>query len=242
MSQVAVITGAGAGLGLSLAERFISQGNKVYGLTLTKRHWSRARKRIPSPRFILTQIDVTSETKVKRFLLQLIRKEKRMDVLINNAGYVNQPVKLEKDSLRELHKNLSTNLISVFLMCKYALPFFKKKNQGWIINISSMAGKRAVPSLGGYSASKFGVLALTQAMAKENLDAGFRCITVCPGGMNTEMRVTCFGEEDARRQQSPDFVADKIMEIIGGTIEVPSGGDIVIRHSQVSAINPPPEA
>ena len=60
--------------------------------------------------------------------------------------------------------------------------------------------------------------------------------------MNTQLRTKLFGREDAERQQSTDFVADKIMEIIEGKIVVQSGGDIVIRHGRVTAINPAPEA
>ena len=127
-------------------------------------------------------------------------------------------------------------------MCKYTLPLLKEQKRGWIINIASMAGKRAVPSLGAYSVAKFGVTALTQSIAKENPSAGFRCITVCPGGMNTEMRAKLFGRKDAERQQSADFVADKILEILDGKIQVESGGDLVIRHGRITAINPLPEA
>ena len=166
----------------------------------------------------------------------------RIDVLINNAGYGNKTSRLEKETLKEFQKNLSGNLVSTFLMCKYTVPLFQKQKSGWIVNISSMAGKRAVPLLGAYSASKFGVIALSQSIAKENLSSGFRCITVCPGGMNTAMRAKIFGKDDAARQQSPDFVADKILEILDGTLEVESGGDILIRHGKITAINPPPEA
>lgn len=243
MAQIVVITGAGAGLGLSLAERFVKRGDTVYGATLTKRHWKQARKKISSfEQLLLNQVDVTSEVGVKQFVSKVTRKERRIDILINNAGYANRPTPLENESLGEFKKNLSANLISTFLMCKHTLPFFKKENRGWIINIASMAGKRAVPLLSAYSASKFGVPALTQAIAKENPDAGFRCITVCPGGMNTEMRAKLFGEEDARRQQSTDFVANKILEILEGKIPMPNGGDIIIRHNQIAAINPLPEA
>ena len=103
-----------------------------------------------------------------------------------------------------------------------------------------MAGQRAVPRLAVYSAAKFGVLALSQAVAKENANIDFKCLTVCPGGMNTEMRANLFGWEDASRQQSPAFVADTIYDIYRNKIKVESGGDIVIRHGKVTAIHPCP--
>ena len=243
MNRSVLITGAATGLGLSLAEHFIREGDCVYGVSRTKSHWKEARSRIPErDRFILYQADVSSEPKVKHLISQVFKQAGRIDVLINNAGYANRFVRTEKENIREFEKHFSQNLLSVFLMCKYALPIFQRQNFGWIMNIASMAGKRAVPGMGAYSASKSGVIALGQCIAKENPDAGFKCVTVCPGGINTEMRVKIFGKEDANRQQHPDFVADKIMEILERKIEVPSGGDIIIRHSQVTAINAAPPA
>ena len=244
MNQTVIITGASSGLGLSLAERFCKRGDTVYGVSLSQRNWKEAKRRIgTNARFFLSQIDAASETQIKSFVSKIVKAEKAVDILINNAGYANRPARVEEESLRELQKNISANLISTFLMCKYTLPILKKQKKGWIINIASYAGKRAVPLLGAYSASKFGVVALTQSIAKENLDtAGFKCVAICPGGINTKMREKLFGKEDAERQQSASFVTNKILEIIEGRIAVPSGGDVVIRHGQVTAVNPPAEA
>lgn len=242
MASIVVITGAASGLGFSLSERFLARGDTVYGVTQTKRNWAEAKRRlVNAARFRLKSVDVSSERQVKSFLSKVYRETGRIDILINNAGYANPPVRTEKETLLEFQNNFTHNLLSTFLMCKYTLPIFQKQKEGWIINISSMAGKRAVPRLSAYSASKFGVVALTQSIAKENPEAGFRCIAVCPGGMNTRMRAKLFGREDASSQQSPDFVADKILEIISDRLTVPSGGDIAIRHGKVTAINPPPE-
>jgi 3-oxoacyl-[acyl-carrier protein] reductase len=243
MNRIVVITGAAAGLGLSLAERFVRQGDTVYGVTKTKRHWKDVRKHISDTTQInLSQVDTTSEPIVRKFVSKVRKEAGRIDILINNSGYANRPTRLERETVEEFQRNLSANLIAPFLMCKYTLPIFKKQNAGWIINIASMAGKRAVPYLTAYSASKFGVLALTQSLVKENNGARFKCITVCPGGMNTKMRAKLFGKEDAERQQSSEFVADKILEMIDGKLIVESGGDVVIRHGRVTAINPLPAA
>ncbi len=243
MDRKVIITGASSGLGLCLTERFVEAGDTVYGVSRTQKNWKEAKERVSDPKhFSLHRADVSSEAQVKSLVSKIRKRAGRIDILINNAGYADPPTPLEKESLREFQNNISANLLSVFLMCKHALPIFKAQKKGWIINISSMAGKRAVPFLAAYSASKFGVLALSQSIAKENSNGGLRCITVCPGGMNTGMRARLFGREDADRQQTPDFVADKIMEILEGKIPVEPGGDVVIRHSQVTAINPPPEA
>ena len=117
----------------------------------------------------------------------------------------------------------------------------RKQAHGMIISISSMAGKRGVPNFAAYSASKFAVLGLTQSVAKELKDSGIFCIAVCPGGMSTEMRTKAFGWEDSKKQQSPQYVANVVKDVLMGKIKVPHGGDIVIRNGEITAINAPLE-
>lgn len=243
MNRTVLITGASSGLGLSLAKRFLSSGDTVYGISKTKRHWSSAQEFLSRPRnFFLFRGDISKEATARRLAAKISRQAKRIDVLINNAGYANPPVRIEEEKASEFRKNFQNNLMTTFFMCKYTLPFFLKQGEGWVVNIASMAGKRAVPRLSAYSASKFGVVALTQCLAKENPLPGLHFITVCPGGIDTEMRVKLFGKEDAQRQQSSEFVAEKIFEVVERKINVPSGGDIVIRHRKITAVNPLPEA
>ena len=242
MNRVVVITGASSGLGLSLAQKFVESGDSVYGLSRTRKSWKVAKRAVPdSKRFFLSQVDVTSERAVKQFLRGVYQQTKKLDVLVNNAGYSNRPTRVEDLTLKEFEKTLFANLISAFLMCKYALPIFENQKRGLIINISSMAGKRAVPGLAAYSASKFGMVDFSQCVAKESKSSRINCIAVCPGGMNTKLRARLFGREDAEKQQPTVAVADLILDVINGKIKVGSGGDIVIRHGAITAINPSPD-
>ena len=243
MSRVVVITGAASGLGLSLSRHFLQSGDRVFGVTRTQRHWNSAKKNLKnSEQFSLDCVDVSSESQVRQYLVKIKGVVNRIDILINCAGYGGKLAPVEKLELSEFQNHLSNNLVSTFLMCKHLLPVFKKTNAGWIVNVASYAGKRAVPLMSAYSSSKFGVVALSQSIAKENPKSRFKCVTVCPGGINTSMRVKLFGAEEAQRQQSADFVAEKIVAIIEGKIPIESGGDVVIRHGKVAAINPLPEA
>ena len=242
MKRTVVITGASRGLGLALAKQFIELGDTVFGISRTRKYWPAAKKAVPSDRFKLLSGDITSEKTVKTLLARIKRRTGRIDILINNAGYCAPLAPVEKVSLKEFREHFKQNLDTAFLMCKYAVPIMRKQPQALIMNVSSMAGTRAVPRLVSYSAAKFGVLALSQAVAKENADTGLQCITVCPGGMNTEMRRELFGDEDAARQQTPEFVAGIMTQITEGKLEVLSGGHIVIRHSKITGIFPLPEA
>ena len=239
MNRIVVITGASRGLGLELAKKFIADGDKVFGISRTRKYWADAKKALPSGGFKLFQADITKEKTVKAVLGRIKRTAKRIDILINNAGYCGPLAKVEDTSVKELEKNMTQNLVSSFLMCKFAIPFMKANGNSLIINISSMAGPRAVPRLFPYSAAKFGVLALSQAVAKETEGTGLKCITVCPGGINTKMRRDLFGAEDAAKQQGPDFVANVIDQVVNGKLEVLSGGHIIIRHGKISGIFPP---
>ncbi len=242
MNRIVVITGASRGLGLELARECVGSGDKVFGISRTRRHWAAARRVLPSRDFELLCCNLASETKVKHLLARIVRSAGRIDILVNNAGYCAPLARVEETAAKSLEEHLKQNLMTAFLMCKYTLPVMARQANGFIVNVSSMAGTRAVPRLFPYSASKFGMLALSQAIAKENDGTGLRCVTVCPGGMNTAMRRDLFGDEDAARQQTPGFVADVVLQVIEGKLEVLSGGHIVIRHGKITGIFPPPGA
>lgn len=240
MNRVVVITGVNRGLGLELAKKFAASGDKVFGLDRETGPALRQLERSSSCKILVG--DLASEKNVKAFLTRIQKETKRIDILINNAGYCGPLTRVEDLTLKDFQKHISCNLLSAFLMCKYALPILLKQKQALLINISSMAGTRAVPRLMAYSASKSGILALSQSIAKENPDIGLKCITVCPGGMNTQMRHNLFGPEDAARQQTPEFMADMILQVVDGKIAVLSGGHIVIRYGKITEIAPPPTA
>lgn len=241
MDRVVIITGASRGLGLHLVCKFLENGDMVFGVTRTKESWSEAKRSVRnSNQLFLYQVDLTSEKKVSAFLKTVIKRKGRIDILINNAGYGGKVERVEAITGSEFQRHLNTNLLSQFYMCKHAIPRFRSQHGGLIVNIASMAGKRAVPRLAAYSASKFGVLALSQCIAKENADSGLKCITICPGGMNTKMRSDLFGEEDAKSQQSADYVADVIVNVVNDKTHVESGGDVIIRHGKMTAINKSP--
>ena len=244
MNRVIVITGASRGLGLALSRKFLEAGDRVFGLSKSRRYWKSAKENISAPdRLTLDQVDLTSEAEVKHYVRKLKKQASQIDILINNAGVSGKLLRVEEIPQREIQTVMAANLFSAFYITKHLIPIFRAQKRGaMIINIASMAAIRAVPRLFAYSAGKFGILALSQCIAKENQDANLKSITVCPGGMNTGMRASLFGAEDANRQQTPEFVADVIMQVIDEKIHVDSGGDITIRHGKVTEIRACPQA
>ena len=185
-------------------------------------------------------VDILNKKQVDKFVDNVIDSHNKIDVLINNAGYVNELENTENVTEEEFERCMKTNIYSVFYFLKKVIPIMRKQDSGIIVNIASIAGKRGVPTLSSYSASKFAVIGLTQSVGKELKNTNVICIAVCPGGMNTEMRAKVFGPRDAKKQQDPKFVANVVRDIIIGKIKVPNAGDISIRHGKIIAIDPAP--
>ena len=243
MDRTVLITGATRGLGLALARRFLAAGDRVIGVSRTRERWKEVLRASPhARRFHLYRADLSSEKQILSLVREMTRRGWTPDILINNAGDGSRLARIEDIKPKEFEKTLAVNLTASFLLCKAWIPAMRKRKKGLILNVSSMAGVRAVPQLFAYSAAKFGMMALSQCVAKENADAGITCVTICPGGMNTEMRESLFGAEDAARQQSPDFVADLMLKVVSREIPLQSGSALVIRHSHIWSVEPPPAA
>ena len=243
MNRTVLITGASRGLGLALAVRFAERGDQIFAVSRTEKFWQKAREALPeSPLVHWLCADVTREADVKKIFKTIRKTAGHLHLAVNNAGYGGKLAVIEKTPLLEWQRHLDLNLTASFLVSREALPLIRKSGGGQILNISSMAGMRAVPRLAAYSAAKFGMNALTQALAKENTDFPFKALTICPGGMNTDMRRGLFGAEDAAKQQTPEFVADLIMQIVDNKIPVDNGAAVVIRHGKMAAIQPMPGA
>ena len=124
-------------------------------------------------------------------------------------------------------------------MIKYVMPVMKRNNSGTIINMSSRAGRRAVPKLSAYTAAKFAVRGLTESAAKEVQDTGIKCISISPAGVNTGMRAMVFGQSDAQNQQTTSRITDIISRILLGDLDVSNGSDIVIIKGKEPIIRVP---
>ena len=157
MSKVYIITGSSTGIGWALAEHFGKQGHKVYGLS---------RKLTESPFFTCVPTDVTQKEQVDKAIAEVLSKENRIDVLINNAGM--GMVGAVEDSTQEDILNLfNLNLVGTVQMMTVVLPTMRAQKSGQIINISSIGSEMGLPFRGFYSASKSAVDKVTEAIRYE---------------------------------------------------------------------------
>ena len=172
--MVILVTGTSSGFGLAIRRHLVSKGHKVYGSS---------RNSDGSDPYTLA-IDVRSAKSVQLAVDKIIEREGRIDVLINNAG-MGIGGAAELATPEEVDLQMSTNFIGCTNMCRAVLPYMRSQRKGMIINISSIAGRFAIPYQGLYSASKFAIEGYSQALALETKQFGIKIVCVNPGDFNT---------------------------------------------------------
>ena len=219
-----VLTGASSGIGYALLKYFINEGAIVFGSSRNKRELTKEDEQ----KCNFELLDLSNEDNVKEYVNTIIKKEDEIDILINSAGVAHNLALVEEIDSTMLDSVVRDNLMPTFNMTKYIIPVMKKNNSGTIINISSRAGRRAVPKLSAYTAAKFAVRGLTESVAKEVQDTNIKCISISPAGVNTGMRAMVFGEEDSSNQQTTERISKIISSILLGELQVTNGSDVVI--------------
>ena len=182
--NIAVITGAGSGIGAACTSLFYNAGAE---LILVDKKFENNQINLKKHADKSFTLDITSENDVKNLFKRATKKYGRIDYLINSAGiYREKPiVNLELSDWNEM---LNVNLIGTFLFCKHSIPLLKKSSNGSIVNIASVAGQIGGFVAGAdYSASKAGVLCMTKSLTNQVKDYKIRVNTISPGPIESPM-------------------------------------------------------
>jgi NAD(P)-dependent dehydrogenase (short-subunit alcohol dehydrogenase family) len=186
--KLAVVTGASRGIGLAIARVLAGEGVTLVLVARDRKLLARAAEQIGSGA-VSVAADLTRPADVKRVFATVRRRYGRLDVLVNNAGaFTYKP--FERTTLVDWRRNIETNLTSLFLTTQAALPLFgrsRKRPNGHVVNILSIAGREAFRNCSAYCASKFGALGLTRVLAEELRARRVRVTAVLPGSTNTRM-------------------------------------------------------
>ncbi len=196
--KVAIVTGAGRGIGRAIVERFAVEGAAVVASQRSVEEGRALCERLAGGGAAVQFVpaDVRDEDSVAALVEATVRRFGRIDVLCNNAG-VGLLRSVVETSREQYDDVLDTNLRSIFLCSRYAIPHMLEGGGGSIVNIGSVAGFVGFETDAAYCASKGAVLALTRQMALDYSRRGVRVNCVCPGFVETEqMRVYIESHED----------------------------------------------
>jgi len=178
-----------------------------------------------------TTADISNGSQVKRLAEAVLSKYGRIDILINNAGIaIVKPISAITEE--EWNSTIDTNLKGVFNCCQTVLPSLIKSGHGIIVNIASILGQRGIANYGAYSASKFGVIGLSQALAEEVKPQNVKIFIINPGATKTDLYRQLVDEGDFQSAMRPEKVADKIIDLIRGKIFLSSGEALTIDEGK----------
>lgn len=186
--KVTVITGAGRGIGRTMALAFAKEGAKVALAARTEKEITETAREIESfgGHAVAIPTDLTSEKDVRSLIQETESSLGPIDILINNAAVLKLALITEM-SAADWDELFSVNLRSVFLTCRETLPGMIERGSGRIINIGSMAGRRGYAEQGAYCASKHGLIGLSKVLALETQKHGIRIHVLSPGGVLTDL-------------------------------------------------------
>ncbi len=208
--QVAVVTGAGSGIGKAISLQLASMGATVVLVARDMDKIEKLRKEIEASNGQAEAVscDLLSPEAISSLGTSIAVKYGRCDILVNNAGIAKQSRPLYEVPVADWDLVMSTNLRAPYLMIQALAPLMIKARQGHIVNISSLAGKNPLPNGAVYSASKWGLNGLTYSVAEELRGHGIRVSAVAPGSVNTHFGGSDgHGKDPATRIQPNDVAA-----------------------------------
>jgi NAD(P)-dependent dehydrogenase (short-subunit alcohol dehydrogenase family) len=225
---VALITGAGRGIGRAAAEAFAAAGHAVVLAEVDPRLGEGAERalRRAGHRAVFLRTDVADRRSVERTASAALRRFERVDCLVNNAGVlaVGPFARLAAPALDRV---VAVNLRGLLLMTRALLPAMLRRGSGSIVNVASQLGKSGLGEYATYCASKFGVVGFTEALADELRGTGVQVWAVCPGQVDTQMArkagVSAAGRSGLIR---PESVARTILDLAAHRRRDPSGSAV----------------
>lgn len=218
--KIIIITGASSGIGFETAKGLLNEGHIVY---CAARQVEKM-KELELDGAHIKQVDVTNDTDVALFISTVIAEQKRIDVLINNAGFALFGA-VEDVAMNEARKQLEVNLIAPARLMQLVIPHMRNQQQGLIINMSSLAGKVASQFGGWYNASKFALEGVTDTVRNEVYDFNIKVVLIEPGGIKTN--VTPIAMKNLLQQSGNSVYAAKAKKLAAINRDKYSNPDII---------------
>jgi NAD(P)-dependent dehydrogenase (short-subunit alcohol dehydrogenase family) len=203
--QVALVTCGSKGIGAAIAQALAAAGASVAAT-------SRSGSGPTAPNLIQIKADVRKPEDAERAVRETVNAFGGLDILVNNAG-VGTFGHVSEIAPEEWEQVVGTNLTGVFFCSRAAIPHFRERGGGTIVNVSSLAGKNAFAGGAAYNASKFGLVGMSEAAMLDLRHAGIRVAAICPGSVATELRTT-MRQESQDWMLAPEDVAKVVTDLL----------------------------
>ena len=209
--MIAIVTGGSKGIGLAIARAFVERGMRVVISARSETDLAKAVERLGGgDRVAAIRADVQRAEDAERLVRDAVQRFGGLDVLVNNAGIGRfaHVADMTPDVWREV---MDTNLTGVFYCCHAAIPELRRRGGGYIVNVSSLAGKNSFVGGGAYCASKAGLNAFSEALMQEVRHENIRVSYVMPGSVATDFD---HPSGDARRDDSWKLAAEDVAKVV----------------------------
>ncbi|WP_110933202.1 3-ketoacyl-ACP reductase [Paenibacillus bouchesdurhonensis] len=234
-NQVAIITGAGKGIGKAIAMALAKEGTHLGLIARTTSDLETLQSELKESygiKVAIASADISDQAAAEQAVNTLVAELGGVDILINNAGIAKFGKLVDMDP-KDWERIIQVNLMGTYYMTRAVLPKMIDQNQGNIINIASTAGERGFATGSAYNASKFAVMGLTEAVMQEVRKNNIRVVALTPSTVNTELAVNAglnIGDED--RMMQPDDVA----ELALATLKLPQR--VFVKTAGIWTTNP----
>ncbi|MCR8844584.1 3-ketoacyl-ACP reductase [Paenibacillus sp. SC116] len=234
-NKVALITGAGKGIGKAIAHALAKEGTNLGLIARTSADLEKLQAELQEQYGIRVNIataDVANQESVDQAVAALVGELGQVDILINNAGIATFGTLVDMDP-KEWERIIQVNLMGTYYVTRAVLPHMISQNSGNIINVASTAGERGFATGSAYNASKFAVMGMTEALMQEVRKFNIRVTALTPSTVNTELATNAglkIGDED--RMMQPEDVA----ELALATLKLPAR--VFIKTAGIWTTNP----
>ncbi len=228
-SKTALVTGASSGIGKATAERLATAGYKVYG---TSRRGAQTGQRL----FEMMPLDVTSDDSVETAVSEVIRLERRIDLLVNNAGFGVAPAGAEESSIEQARAIFDTNFMGIVRMTRTVVPHMRQQRSGRIVNIGSVLGFLPMPYGALYAATKHAIEGYSESLDHELRTWGIRVSVIEPAYTKTRFDANLL-EPDSKLDEYREVraaLANKVKEVIEAGDEPSAVADVVLEAASAA--------
>jgi NAD(P)-dependent dehydrogenase (short-subunit alcohol dehydrogenase family) len=186
-NKVAFITGASRGIGKAVALGLAKEGYRICLLSRSKKELQEVANEIDaSQATLIYECDVTNINLVNQVVEDIVKKCGHIDVLFNNAGILRDGT---LENVKDFNDMIQVNLIGAFNVLHAVVAYMKKRQQGYVFNLASLCGKVGYAGIGAYTASKFGLVGLSESLFNELASYNVKVTAICPSYVATDMVV-----------------------------------------------------